>query len=182
MFGPREVLTAAHCQWNKRTLNWLVPDSVNFLAGYRRGEFMAHDKVVDYTLGDPLVTLNDGGRFRPHDWATLHLAEPIDDVTVTVTLGLSSTPVQEYIQAGYSKDEPHILTIDEGCPVDDTRNTGGLLFHGCDAVGGDSGSPILGISGDALVVHGVHVATCVGGGGDSLEIAIPIDSVADGLN
>ena len=50
VIGPREVLTAAHCLWNKRTLRWLVPEALNFLAGYRRGEFVAHGKVVSYTL------------------------------------------------------------------------------------------------------------------------------------
>lgn len=37
VIGPHEVLTAAHCLWNKRTQNWLVPDAIHFLAGYRRG-------------------------------------------------------------------------------------------------------------------------------------------------
>ena len=56
VIGPREVLTAAHCLWNKRTRSWLVPDAINFLAGYRRGEFIAHGKVVGFTLADPLIT------------------------------------------------------------------------------------------------------------------------------
>ncbi len=92
VIGPRDVLTAAHCLWNKRTRNWLTPEAVNFLAGYRRGEFIAHGKVVDYTLADPLVTPRDGPRFRPNDWAILRLAEPIDGITGTLTLGLSGTP------------------------------------------------------------------------------------------
>ena len=55
---------------------------------------------VDYTLADPLVTPNDGARFRPHDWAILHLAEPIDGITGMLPLGLPGTPVREYLQAG----------------------------------------------------------------------------------
>lgn len=182
VIGPREVLTAAHCLWNERTRSWLTPDALNFLAGYRRGEFVAHGRVVDYTLGDPLLTPDDGPRFRPVDWAILRLADPIDDVTGTLTLGLSGTPVREYVQAGYSKDKPHILTMDEGCRVDDTPARQDLLFHDCDAVSGDSGSPILGITDDALVVLGVHVATGRRSAGESLGIAIPIDAIADGVN
>jgi protease YdgD len=181
VIGPREVLTAAHCLWNKRTRNWLVPDAVHFLAGYRRGEYIALGKVVDYTLADPLITPLDGSRFRPNDWAILRLAEPIDGVTGSLPLGLSGTPVREYIQAGYSKDKPHILTVDEGCRVEDTRNRAQLLLHHCDAVSGDSGSPILGIAGDALVILGVHVATGRPKTGESIGIAIPIDSVSDSL-
>ncbi len=182
VIGPRDVLTAAHCLWNKRTRNWLVPDAINFLAGYRRGDFIAHGRVVDYTLADPLITPDDGPRFRPNDWAILRLAEPIDGITGTLQLGLSGTPVREFLQAGYSKDRPHILTVDEGCRVDNAPNGRRLLFHACDAVSGDSGSPILGIAGDALVVLGVHVATGRPKSGDSVGIAIPIDSIADDVN
>jgi len=179
VIGPREVLTAAHCLWNKRTRSWLVPDAMNFLAGYRRGEFIAHGKVVDYTLSDPLITPLDGARFRPHDWAILRLAEPIDAITGILPLGVSGTPVREYIQAGYSKDKPHILTVDEDCEVDDRPRPDRLLLHRCDAVSGDSGSPILGISDDVLVVLGVHVATRRPKSGESTGIAIPVDSISD---
>lgn len=182
VIGPREVLTAAHCLWNKRTRNWLVPDAIHFLAGYRCGEYIALGKVVDYTLADPLITPLDGSRFRPNDWAILRLAEPIDGVTGSLPLGLSGTPVSEYIQAGYSKDKPHILTVDEGCRVEDTPNLARLLLLHCDAVSGDSGSPILGIAGDVFVILGVHVATGRPKTGESIGIAIPIDSVSDCLN
>ena len=84
-----------------------MPDAINFLAGYRRGEFIAHGKVVSYTLADPLITPNDAARFRPNDWAILRLAEPIDGITGCSSAGpVSGTPVREYIQAGYSKDKP----------------------------------------------------------------------------
>ena len=178
VIGPRDVLTAAHCLWNKRTKRWLLPGAVNFRAGYRRGNFIAHGKVVDYTLADPLITPDDGVRFRPNDWAILRLAEPIDGITGTLTLGLSGTPVRTYLQAGYSKDKPHILTVDEGCKVDDRPRQDKLLLHKCDAVSGDSGSPILGIAGDELVVLGVHIATRRYKEGESTGIAIPVDSVS----
>lgn len=178
VIGPREVLTAAHCLWNKRTRRWLGPDALNFLAGYRRGEFIAHGKVVDYTLADPAITPEDGSRFRPNDWAILRLAEPIDAITGILPLGRSGTPVREYLQAGYSRDKPHILTLDEGCEVDDRPRRDRLLLHKCDAVSGDSGSPILGIAGDELVVLGIHIATRRPKEGESTGIAIPVDSVS----
>lgn len=67
VIGRQEVLTAAHCLWNKRTRRWLGPDALNFLAGYRRGEFIAHGEVVDYRLADPAITPEDGARFRALD-------------------------------------------------------------------------------------------------------------------
>ena len=44
-----DVLTAAYRLWNESTWNWLLPEALNLLAGYRRDEFIAHGKVVDYT-------------------------------------------------------------------------------------------------------------------------------------
>ena len=35
VIGPRQVLTAAHCLWNKRTGRWLPPCALHFLAGYQ---------------------------------------------------------------------------------------------------------------------------------------------------
>jgi protease YdgD len=90
--------------------------------------------------------------------------------------------VDFYLQAGYSKDKPHILILEQGCQVYDQPSDTGLMFHGCDAVSGDSGSPILGLSGDALVVLGVHVATVRRENRESLGIAIPIDPVAEAEN
>ena len=33
LVGPRHVLTAAHCLWNKRTRLWLRPASLHFVVG-----------------------------------------------------------------------------------------------------------------------------------------------------
>jgi protease YdgD len=133
---------------------------------------------VGYTLADPAITPEDGARFRANDWAILRLAEPIDGTTGILPLGLSGTPVREYLQAGYSRDKPHILTLDEGCEVDDRPRPDRLLLHKCDAVSGDSGSPILGIVADKLVVLGVHIATRRPKEGESTGIAIPVDSIS----
>ena len=54
-----------------------------------------------------------------------------------------------------------------------------LLLHKCDAVSGDSGSPILGIAGDDAGCSGVHIATRRYKKGESTGIAIPLDSVSD---
>ena len=99
-----------------------------------------------------------------------------------MTLGFWGTPVEACLQGGCSKDKPHILKVDERCRVGDRPDNGGLLFLGCDAVSSGPGSLILGISGEALVVLGVHVATAPRGDKESMGIAIPINSVAEGAN
>ena len=50
LIAPRQVITAAHCLWNKRTGRWLDASSIHFVAGYRRGGYLRHGKVVSYRL------------------------------------------------------------------------------------------------------------------------------------
>src|SRR4051794_11182311 len=42
LIGPRAVLTAGHCLWDKRTRRWVEPHEIHFVAGYARGDFRAH--------------------------------------------------------------------------------------------------------------------------------------------
>src|SRR3979490_2207834 len=44
--GPRRVLTAAHCLWNKRTRAWLPPQSFHFVSGYGAGKYLADADVA----------------------------------------------------------------------------------------------------------------------------------------
>ncbi len=50
--APGLVLTAAHCLWNKRTRNWLPPRSLHFVAGYRRGDYLAHSRAAAIAVPD----------------------------------------------------------------------------------------------------------------------------------
>ena len=84
------------------------------------------------------------------------------------------------LQLGYDSRYPFVLRL--LLPTVHRPSDTGLMFHGCDAVSGDSGSPILGLSGDALVVLGVHIATVRRENRESLGIAIPIDPVAESEN
>lgn len=49
LIGPRLVLTAAHCLWNHKTKRWLAAESLHFVAGYSRGEYLAHDIARTFT-------------------------------------------------------------------------------------------------------------------------------------
>jgi hypothetical protein len=52
-----QVLTAAHCLFNRRTGRFLPPSSLHFLLGYQRGEYKAHALVGGYTIGPGGVSL-----------------------------------------------------------------------------------------------------------------------------
>ena len=102
LIGPRQVLTAAHCLWNRRTRDWLPPCALHFLAGYQRGSYLAHSLVVSYELADGEAARRNGLSGGPtKDWAVLTLADDLADrVSPLATLPLDATSLPGYRQQG----------------------------------------------------------------------------------
>lgn len=188
LIGPDKVLTAAHCFWNKRTQSWAAKSDIHFLAGYDRGNYLAHSRVKDYRtsrLHPPDFT--DGQPKRPaRDWAIVTLSRPLG-------LDLGFLPVARFsagvfahikerkdthiIQAGYSRDYAHILTVHENCKIlsvgPQERGALPLALHKCDATMGDSGSPILLNRNGKYQLIALHVATAVSSDSEAIGIAVP---------
>ena len=88
------------------------------------------------------------------DWAILELEEPVGDkVGFLPIIALMGT---EIAQAGYSKDKPHVLNVNETCSITARRDP--MLHDDCDATFGDLGSPILVRDGDKIGVGTLNVA------------------------
>jgi len=170
LIGPDKVLTAAHCLWNKNTLKWAPVVSLFFLAGYTGGEYIDVSKIVSYRIAkgytyNPRPNLESSSR----DWAVLTLQKPIGkDLGFLTVRDLQLG--QSLIQAGYSQDKAHILSAHTGCKV--LKKSKRIILHDCDAVKGDSGSPIMVQEDDAYAIVGIHVATMKKKGRESVGIAI----------
>ncbi|MEO5374733.1 MAG: trypsin-like serine protease [Alphaproteobacteria bacterium] len=159
MIGRRLMLTAAHCLWNKKTRDWMPDGSLHFVAGYHHGEYLAHATVKRHTIGPGF---RGGGtydaRIGVHDWALVELNE---DIGTTVgwfglqSLGAGDTRV---LRAGYGQDRPHLPTAHLPCAIVG-RSPEGLLLHDCDAVSGDSGSPIFVWHDGGVRIVAIHVST-----------------------
>jgi len=165
LVGPREVLTAAHCLWNGRTRRLLPPQSLHFVTGYRRGAYLAEAAVVALRVAPDYRLPPAANPDAADDWAVLVLARDIGAMATPLSVGRLSESASagadgvRLVQAGYSQDRAHILTVHDGCILLGRGSGGRLLFHDCDATHGDSGSPILLRRGDRYTVIGIHVAT-----------------------
>lgn len=180
LIGPNVVLTAAHCFYNKKRKTWLKARTIHFLAGYRRGSYIAHSRGTKYVLA-PGYDANKRTRISStsKDWAILFLEHNLQaDIG---SFGISQRPPtdlvgnKKLIQAGYSQDKAHILSINSSCPFNSYNNKHAILFHSCDAVPGDSGSPIFYKTRDGYHIAAIHVATTKSG--TSKGIAVAADKI-----
>lgn len=189
LVAPRQVITAAHCLWNKRTRRWLDARSVHFVAGYRRGDYLRHGKVASYRLSPGArPPVKEASPDPAADWALLTLEDGFEtalgrlevETLDSSRLGALQKKQAVFLHAGYSQDKAHVLTRHEPCRLVGFTNQERLILHDCDATRGDSGSPILRREGDAYRLVAIHIATTTRKG-RVLGLAIPAAAFQSGL-
>lgn len=155
MIAPDAVLTAAHCLIDRMSGLWLEPETVVFVAGYRRdadlgyarGRQIAHP---EQTINPKHPSLKDIG----NDWAVLYLdhALPVRPIPIHA---LDDSAAKRLMLAGYSQERPHMLSLQEGCGVVERVDDGRVFLTDCDSTHGDSGSPLLVKDGKQIWIVGV---------------------------
>ena len=163
LIAPDKAVTAAHCLWNATTDAWRSVDTMRFVAAYQRGTYLAKSKVVAISMiGDW-----SGAGDWANDLAILHLEKPIGDIAGVVPLGALPDGVSKAVQAGYRADAPHVLSVNQDCPITAVKDAAGLAgsglaVHGCATVMGDSGAPILSLKDGRYTLVAIHVASAQG--------------------
>ena len=183
LIAPDKVLTAAHCLYDTTQGRWAPASAIHFVAGYARGEYAAESGAADYGIADGYErTHGQEMATMRRDWAVITLEQPLDVPTTPIwpmEFGGAVLALEDgtMLQAGYSSDRPHLLSVHEDCDL--VGVTGGvpLLLHQCDAIEGDSGSPLLIRRGESYGVIGLHIARVVSEGID-YGVAIPSEAFA----
>jgi len=169
LIAPDRVLTAAHCLRSQVPGRaWAPPSAVHFLAGYRRGEYLAHSPAAAIAVAPAAP----GEPARNADFAVVTLARPMTQRVQPLAVESFDSARWladrkagvHYAQAGYSSDRAHILTGAGACRIAGFLRAGKLFAHSCEAIHGDSGSPILVRRGNAYAVIGLHIASSRTGG------------------
>jgi protease YdgD len=164
LIAPDAVLTAAHCLFHTRTGRPLHPHELHFVAGYRRGDFVAHARGR---------TVRMSPAYRHHeppslaeiaeDWAIIDLEQPlaIRPIPLRALPADGEIPDGRLQRAGYSQDRAHLLSI-HGCELRGLLAGGRVLLTDCDGTRGDSGSPLLLRQGEQVWLVGVSSAVVDG--------------------
>ena len=173
---PDLVLTARHCLVNPRTGRRVQPDTIHFLAGYRRGEWLHHGVGRAFIVPES-ESGGDGQPALADDWVLVILADALDVRPVPVmALPSGQAAGTRLARAGYARDRPHLLSLHDGCAL--LHQDGNVLLHDCDATYGDSGSPLLMLGTSGPVIVGMTTGAGKIDGND-VGIAVDVRAFAD---
>lgn len=155
LVAPDLALTAAHCFL-------MTPRKIDagrwFMAGFHQGKYLARYRVTGQLFHPKF---RQGLTYKGDDVYIEPSAAPYDIALLRLKLqdGIAPSPMpvfrgnrqrlmqailrsqQKVNQGGFAEDHDTILSAHLGCSLTQLRSNG-TIFHRCDTLSGDSGSPI----------------------------------------
>lgn len=166
LVGAQLVLTAGHCLFDHRLGRWVKPEHVHFVAGQARDSALAHAAATALIVPPELdmATGSDPGHkslrsdLVAHDWALIRLdsalsLKPVPVKAIVESAVAGEVSSAEIARAGYSADRRYLLSVHRGCAA--ALGPSGTMLNRCDALPGDSGSPLLLLRGEEAFIIGL---------------------------
>lgn len=172
LIAPDAVLTAAHCVFHARSGRLLNPREVQFLAGYRRGDYLAHSRSRALHVARGFTFTRDPQLDDvANDWAIVRLEQPLEIRPIPLRafpgIAVINEPEPHLLRVGYDQDRAHLLSLQDDCRVLDLVADDRVLVTDCDGPRGASGSPLLLREGGQVWIIGVTSAIGEGGLGEA---------------
>lgn len=167
LVGPKVVITAGHCLWNKKRNRWWAPEDVHFVAGYQRSSFIAHGRGVRFLT--PLTQEHKAPDQNSivNDWALVELDRPIgkqvgwlglsreSQESIAARQGEGTTAPSPLFLAAYRSDRAHAMSLQSHCMITRLRVHGRVIYTDCQVVHGSSGSALVSFENGQFEVVGV---------------------------
>ncbi len=138
------VLTAGHCVYDHDTGEFVAPEQIDFLAGWRSGRAAAYRGARRLAVHPTYI--EDRER-RSHDLALIELDQPIHNGSITpFVTGKRRFLNHEVGVISYAYDRAETPSIQHECHV--LGRSEGALVLDCEVDFGSSGAPVFDLSGD----------------------------------
>ncbi len=173
LIAPQLFVTAAHCLIKRGSGKPESVGNIHFLAGLRRGEYVAHGKAdcVHFLDGRTAESAKPNVQAQ-HDVAIVVLKKKLTVAPVPIAESEKLTTDDPLVHAGHPRDRPQVLNADMNCRF--LGASDGLWLTDCDTNAGESGGPVFVRRDDTLSLAAIMIGFIEG----KFTIAVPTSAWA----
>jgi protease YdgD len=202
LISPKEILTSAHCLYNKKSGARLDPTKLVFQASWQNGAVFA-ERGISLGVVHPAYKFSKSNQLAniAHDLALLDLAQPIELSPMRQSSAQFAEPHRSAFKeqglrnflpanavaagdkvgvASYAYNRAQRLSVQKSCPV--LAHKQGVMVTSCSIDSGSSGAPVF-VRGEGDTISGLVaiIAAKAKLNGKPIALATPIEPNLPGL-